>query len=140
MNKRLDVGELESWRRRLVEFRSSGLTIAAFCRQEQITQAKFYYWSRRVREAADHGNTDRSGSSSKTQARGTDQSGDPPTVELFIGSQVRMRLPATAPELIAAIVSSIGALHSAGDPNSAAAFQRIDLMPGTVAGAAATHP
>lgn len=37
-----------AWQHRLDRFASSGLSVAAFCRQEQISVQSFYYWKRRT--------------------------------------------------------------------------------------------
>ncbi len=130
MARGLDLGKLAVWQQRMATFRSSGLTVAAFCRQEGIAPARFYYWARRVRSApAD----DRSGRSvmGDPSIKNSDQ-GDSSSVDLFIGSQIRVRLPASQVELVAAVVSSVTAApvqHS-----SPAAFQRIDLIDRTATG------
>lgn len=41
------------WRDRLERHRSSGLTVARFCRHEGVSTAAFYNWKRRLRTAAD---------------------------------------------------------------------------------------
>ena len=123
MARGLDLGKLAVWQQRMATFRSSGLTVAAFCRQEGIAPARFYYWARRVRSAStDDGPRSEQACPSVIHS---DQC-DAPSVDLFIGSQVRVRLPASQVELVAAVVSSVTAApvqHS-----SPAAFQRIDLI------------
>ena len=52
MARVLDLGKLAVWQQRMATFRSSGLTVAAFCRKEGIAPARFYYWARRVRSAS----------------------------------------------------------------------------------------
>jgi hypothetical protein len=52
MAKRFDRVKFEEWRRRLARFDSAGLTVAEFCRREQVSLASYYYWSRRVEESA----------------------------------------------------------------------------------------
>ena len=134
MARGLDFGKLEQWRRRLADFRSSGLTVAAFCRQASIAPARFYYWSRRVRECDQGGKTQQPRSSTGAQARRADACGGLPPVELFIGSQIRVRLPAGDPDLVASVISSVGA--SAANRSlqcGPAAFQRIDLIGATAA-------
>ena len=37
-----------AWQQRLERFASSGLTVAAFCRGEQLSLQSFYYWKRRL--------------------------------------------------------------------------------------------
>lgn len=124
MARGLDLGKLAVWQQRMATFQSSGLTVAAFCRQEGITPARFYYWARRVRSASTDDGPRRSEQACSSITH-SDSCGAP-SVDLFIGSQVRVRLPASQVELIAAVVSSMTAApvqHS-----SPAAFQRIDLI------------
>jgi hypothetical protein len=40
------------WRERLARWRRSKLSIAAFCRQEQVSQPSFFQWRRRLKAAA----------------------------------------------------------------------------------------
>lgn len=37
------------WSRRLKRFQQSGLTVAAFCQAEGVSQATFYLWQRKLR-------------------------------------------------------------------------------------------
>lgn len=39
------------WRGILREHRAGGLSVAAFCRRKRVSQASFYAWQRRLREA-----------------------------------------------------------------------------------------
>ena len=43
-----DARKQTEWRKRLERFQSSGLTIAQFCRNENIPTHTFYYWGRRL--------------------------------------------------------------------------------------------
>lgn len=36
------------WRERIERWRRSGLSVVAFCRQEQVSQASFFNWRKRV--------------------------------------------------------------------------------------------
>ncbi len=47
----VDQVKLEAWRRRLEGFKSSGLSLAAFCRRQNIGPTRLHYWSRKLREA-----------------------------------------------------------------------------------------
>lgn len=47
MTKPTDPRKLIDWHARLARYRSSGLTVARFCKQEKITVASFYYWTKR---------------------------------------------------------------------------------------------
>ena len=55
MARRVDVRKHELWKQRLLRFRRSKLSVAEFCRSEQISQASFYLWRPRL-----DGNTPRS--------------------------------------------------------------------------------
>lgn len=38
------------WKKRIKEQTASGMSMAAWCRQNQITKSAFYYWKKRLRE------------------------------------------------------------------------------------------
>lgn len=38
----------QHWRTLLGEWRQSGLTVSAFCKQRDLQQANFYYWQRKL--------------------------------------------------------------------------------------------
>lgn len=134
MARGIDLGKLEAWRRRLATFQSSGLTVVAFCQQEGIGPARFYYWARRVRQAGEDDKTAPSTSSARTPSSKVDGGDDGPTVEVFIGSQIRVRLPASEPELITSVISSAGASQADFSSDDApATFQRIDVLPSAAA-------
>ncbi len=44
--------KLEKWTEMIRERNESGLTIAQWCTKHSINQAKYYYWLKRVRQAA----------------------------------------------------------------------------------------
>lgn len=48
MVSRQDVEKRRAWEVRVERFRASGLTIARFCEQEQVSVHTFYYWANRV--------------------------------------------------------------------------------------------
>ncbi len=130
MARGLDPGKLAAWQQRMANFNSSGLTVAAFCRREGIAPARFYYWARRVRSASTDGRPRRI--AKPGQSSENNELGDPPSIDVFVGSQVRVRLPASQPELVATIVSSVAAYPI--DRSSRGVFQRIDLIDSAAAG------
>jgi hypothetical protein len=70
----------------LAKLDASGLSVTAFCRQEHIAPARFYYWSRRLREAEDVVAVD------KNTTQANRQSGEIiNSVEVVIGEQVKVR-------------------------------------------------
>ena len=44
MGRSIDPGVWKQWRERLRRFESSGLTVAAYCRTEGVSTARFYQW------------------------------------------------------------------------------------------------
>ena len=42
----------EKWRSLLSEQEESGQSVAGFCRAREVTESQFYYWKKRLREAA----------------------------------------------------------------------------------------
>lgn len=114
----LDGGKLQQWGRRLAKFRSSGLTVAEFCRREKMTASRFYYWSRRIREAGVDG-----GAAEAFEATAVSQPTEvDATVEVVLGDQVKVRFPSRNPELIASVLRQ---LHTPAAPGNS--FQRVDL-------------
>ena len=51
MARRADRAVELAWRERLERQRRSGLSVAAFCRRERISQPSFYQWRKRLRAA-----------------------------------------------------------------------------------------
>jgi hypothetical protein len=47
--RRPDPATRQRWQQRLDRFRSSGLTVPAFCKREGVSTASFYAWRRRLR-------------------------------------------------------------------------------------------
>lgn len=52
MRRRVDRNKLAVWQRRLTRQAASGLTVAAFCRRERVSESLWCYWRQRVEEAA----------------------------------------------------------------------------------------
>jgi transposase-like protein len=40
----------EQWRHRIAQQQSGGQTVAAFCRDQGVSENSFYFWKRRLRE------------------------------------------------------------------------------------------
>ena len=122
MGKSLDSEKLIAWQQRLVKFEASGLSVAAFCRQEEISAATFYYWSRRVREngvATDVERTDVHASVGERPSKLAC------TVEVAIGEHVKVRLPSHDHGLVHSVLASLRSTPAA--PNALGAFQRVVL-------------
>ena len=69
MARKRDEERWRYWRRVLEDHRSSGLSIAAFCRERGLSQASFYSWRHKIAASpAEHGSTEnRSGSPSSSR-------------------------------------------------------------------------
>lgn len=52
MARELTSKEFLVWKEQIERQPSSGLTISEFCRREQISEANFYRWKRKLKEAA----------------------------------------------------------------------------------------
>lgn len=50
MGRRPNQALRSIWKQRIARQRRSGLSVAAFCRQEGCSQHSFYAWTRRLRE------------------------------------------------------------------------------------------
>ncbi len=53
MSRSLDSGKALKWTDRLERFSRSGLTVARWCEAEGVSDASFYYWQKKVRDAAE---------------------------------------------------------------------------------------
>ena len=51
MARRNDPAVARVWRERVKRQRNSGLSIAEFCRREEVSQASFYLWRKRLRQS-----------------------------------------------------------------------------------------
>ena len=51
MARRADRAVELAWRERLERQRRSGLSVAAFCRRERVSQPSFYHWRKRLAAA-----------------------------------------------------------------------------------------
>jgi len=47
-NKQRDLDKEARWREILKRYASSGLSVRAFCQQEQVTESTFYAWRRTI--------------------------------------------------------------------------------------------
>ena len=119
MAKRVDAAKCDDWRRRLAKFDSSGLTVAEFCRREQISQARFYYWSKRIRRR------DQPSGARPVMSRADDES---ESVEVFVGDSIRVRMPSGEPGDVADLIRHLQDVpHGVGKSATSSRFQRIEL-------------
>lgn len=97
------------WRDRLGRFSRSTLSVAAFCRREQVSAASFYQWRKKLAVTADDGQD----ATTPTQARFL-----PVQVAASQGAQVAfpngviLTLPADDHELIQRSIAAIAAART----------------------------
>lgn|SRR5208282_291789 len=44
-----DLEKRQAWAARFARYRSNGLSVASFCKQERLSENTFYYWAKRLR-------------------------------------------------------------------------------------------
>ena len=116
----------DDWRRRLARFDSSSLTVLEFCRREQVSQASFYYWSKRIRDRGD-AKTRKVNSPDACLATSPRQP-ENDSVEVLVGDSIRVRMPAGEPAAVAALIRLLQeAAQTTDDSTTASRFQRIEL-------------
>ena len=126
MARSFDGAKRDDWRRRLAKFDSSGLTVVEFCRCEQVSQASFYYWSKRIRDRDDAKNRELNspGACLATSPRQPEND----SVEVLVGDSIRVRMPAGEPAAVAALIGLLQeAAQTIDDATTANRFQRIEL-------------
>jgi hypothetical protein len=124
MAKRVDSVKLEEWRRRLREFDGSGLRVAEFCRREHVSQASFYYWAKRIRQACTGEATARA-QRKASAAMSADEIGDD-FVEVIVDDSIRVRISSNRLSDVVALVRDLQA-GSVDDAMTTSRFQRIQL-------------
>jgi len=130
MAKVVNGAKHDEWRRRLANFDASGLTVVEFCRREQVSQASYYYWSKRIpgRDRSTTGGRQRSdaGTGSTMAAAPSAEGSD--YVEVFVGDLIRVRMPAGEPAAVAALVQQLQRVQPrANAAATSSRFQRIEL-------------
>ena len=130
MAKRFDVAKLEEWRRRLARFENANSTVLEFCRREEVSQASFYYWTKRV------GQTGAAGVATRTQhkrvAAASPDAVASAVVEVIGGDSIRVHLPMDRLDAVATFVRHLRD-DSASEDSALdnGRFQRIALAPST---------
>lgn len=128
MAKRFDGVKRDEWHKRLREFDGSGLTVVEFCRREQVSEASFYYWAKRIRQAGKGKVTQRAPRKASVAMSRDEVSHD--FVEIIISDSIRVRMPTGRLAAVAALVKDLQA-GSVDDAITTSRFQRIQLAPAT---------
>lgn len=111
----LGSGKAAVWRERLRRYRGSGLTVAEFCRREQVSVPSFYQWRRRWGESASAAGSagPRSSPSGALARRESAQAfqqvmlSGGSVVAIELPSGVRMELPAENLPVVRAVVCEL---------------------------------
>ena len=111
------------WRDRLLRFQSSDLTVAAFCDWEGVSQAAFYVWRKKLqadsslpfRKTVERVSSRLASASAFVQILpGMSRTHDTVAkVVMTLADGTRVEFPASDRELIAHVVLSVAAAHSA---------------------------
>jgi len=120
----LNGAKRDEWRRRLAKFDAAALTVVDFCRREQVSQASFYYWSKRIQEGDRRATAGLSRFDACTGDSRNEEGSD--CVEVFVGDSIRVRMPVGEPAAVAALVHQLQKTQRAGEA-TASRFQRIEL-------------
>ena len=126
MARSFDGAKRDDWHRRLAKFDSSGLTVVEFCRRERVSQARFYYWSKRIRDRDDA----KTGELNLPDSCLATSPGEPEndSIEILVGDSIRVRMPAGEPTAVAALIRLLQAAPQTIDGSTRASqFQRIEL-------------
>jgi len=126
MARSFDGAKRDDWHRRLAKFDSSGLTVVEFCRREQVSQASFYYWSKRIRDRDGSKTVETKCSDACLTTLPSGERND--WVEILIGDSIRVRMPAARPAAVAALIKQLQAApQTAAKSATTNRFQRIEL-------------
>jgi transposase-like protein len=113
MGERGGSSKRAEWRKRLGEYRGSGLTVAGFCQREGISTASFYAWRKRLRVTKTAGKEGRP----VFEPLRLTPAGTPMAIHLPGG--VRVEVPMENLEAVRAVVSEVLARAGVSDGNDA---------------------
>lgn len=126
MGKRIDGVKHEQWRKRFAKYDSSSLTVAEFCRREEVSEASFYYWAKRIRESVQVKSTVRRRSEVRPSAPVDEVPED--FVEVLVSDSIRVRMAPGRLDAVADLVGRLQELSLGADASMPTSrFQRIQL-------------
>lgn len=123
MARRASEEKRIKWSNRLDRQASSGLSVAAYCRKESISEANFYYWKRKLSRRssssrAKHGGRGASSTPPRfIQLRATPQPS--PHVEVTVAHGTVIRVPADQLGAVAAVARVFASSVDTGERNDA---------------------
>lgn len=125
MAKRIDGVKRDEWAKRLAKFGRVNLTVVEFCRRENVSQASFYYWAKRIRQAGDNDVIQHS-TEGGCPVVSSEASQD--YVEVVVDASIRVRMPSTRLDAVAALIRHLQEATRVDDNTMTnSRFQRITL-------------
>jgi len=116
MARSIDPSICDRWHERLVRFESSGLTVAAFCRAEGVSQAGFYQWRKKLGSRSDSNDCrNESAQTSPTFVPVVPTSVASACVVVVFANDVRVEVPAGDFDLVGHVVQVAASTGRAGD-------------------------
>jgi|HubBroStandDraft_1064217.scaffolds.fasta_scaffold44013_1 hypothetical protein len=113
----LRPGATEQWRRRIADQQASGLSIAAFCRAQHLSENTFYLWKRLLQQGNAEGKASAAASfvEVKSSPRGAGRpagtAGEGCAIEVRLRNHRRLRVrPGFSRTLLAELMSVLEAL------------------------------
>lgn len=105
MTRRTNGQTRQIWQERLARFATSGLTVEAFCQQENVSTASFYHWRRRLAEQAPP-----SASDGPPLFQAVTVGATAATLSIELPNGVRLQLPTDQLQLVRVVVAELAAL------------------------------
>ena len=114
MGRKSQAERSAEWRERCVRFSRASMTVAEFCRREEVSPAAFYRWRRRLAKRAEPSEKGTAEAAAAFVELGW---GAAAVVELELPNGVRVRVPAEREAAVAAAIRAAGEL---AEPRAAA--------------------
>jgi len=117
MGRSIDSTVWDRWRDRLGRFENSGMTVAAFCKSEGVSQAGFYQWRKKLGRSTDRQRAvgrSRNGVSRQPAFVRVVPASVAPAVVVTLVNGVRVEVPAADHELVGHVVHVAGASAATG--------------------------
>lgn len=117
MARPFDARKHELWRQRLARFRRSKLSVAEFCRSEQISQASFYQWRRKLddrKPSSNRKNAEQLEAPSAAHFVPLQVASTPARLQLSFPNGAQLRIDVQDPLLLQAVVQAVATANVTG--------------------------
>ena len=114
MARSRDARKWQQWRRRMRGFEKGQQTVAAFCREEGVSEASFYHWRRRL---ADPSAQERGGEADSTAGFRPVRVLRAAQISVRLPGGTRLQVPSSDPEAVRLVIETLARLDAqrAGD-------------------------